>query len=255
MTWYSLPNTDGEQIGMKTSQAPERIVAVGWPCSLHHLPAFVIVPYYCPCFSSALSELSPALFSSSTTPGLTLLCERLDQSASDWMADCAGVALRLSSAIRCFPGLRRRRRARGWIDAFSNHAWMKDVFWNKLATDWGWTLKKTFPDTSVRSVPFTILFDCIYHWNIHKTLRLNHCSESRTESVFLPPYFHRVICAAPAVSAVLQRITSCTLTSVLSHGENFSRIQSRPPISQLRQHVFGGRCCSNATFADAGVMK
>lgn len=121
-----------------------------------------------------------------------------------------GVALRLSSAFRYFTGLRRRRRVCIWIDAFSNHAWMKDVFWNKLMTDWGWTLKKTFPDTLVRFVPFTILFDCIYHRNIHKTLRLNHCSESKAKSVFLPLYFHCVILAAPAVSAVLHRITSCS---------------------------------------------
>lgn len=55
---------------------------------LHHLPAFVIVSYYCPYFSSTpLQAVSCSPFFPHQ-PCSALLCVRPDQSASDWMTDC-----------------------------------------------------------------------------------------------------------------------------------------------------------------------
>lgn len=55
---------------------------------LHHLPAFVIVSYYCPYFSSTpLQAVSCSPFFLHQ-PCSALLCVRPDQSASDWMTDC-----------------------------------------------------------------------------------------------------------------------------------------------------------------------
>ena len=52
------------EIGTRSSQAPEQIVELGWECSLNHLPAFVIVPYYRPYFSiGSLRAVSTYFFS------------------------------------------------------------------------------------------------------------------------------------------------------------------------------------------------
>lgn len=220
---------------MKTSQASEQIVEVGWRCGLHHLPAFVIVPYYCPYFSSALSKLSLALFSSLTIPCSALLCARLDESDSDWMTDCMS-CIKVELSFSLFSKIALLKRTCRWISALLNHAWRKDIFCNKFMKLW--VLRKHFQaDWSVlfSFVLCTILLDSIAQWSIGKISWFNHCtfSSSKAKFVFLPPSYHCIILAVLAVTAFLH----AHISLILTNGNNCSKIQSRQPISQLHQRV------------------
>lgn len=107
LTGYSLANTDRQRNWHEEQPGPGANSEVGSRCSLH-LPAFVIVPYYCPYFSSAHSKLSLRLLPRSPAiPCYALLCECLDQASSGWMTDCfAGKSIRSEimhgGAIFCY---------------------------------------------------------------------------------------------------------------------------------------------------------
>lgn len=81
-----LSSKHRQRINWQEDQPGPRANSGGWLTvysGLHHLPAFVIVSYYCPYFSSTpLQAVSCSLFFPHQ-PCLALLCACSDQSASE----------------------------------------------------------------------------------------------------------------------------------------------------------------------------
>lgn len=126
--WHDiLSQTQTEKdIGMKTSLAPEQIVEVGRRCSLHHLPAFVIVPYYFPYFSSALSKLSPSL---SFPPDHTAfgIVMRMSGSSQFRLNNRLYGLNQGSAQLWLLSQITQLKGRCTWISALLNHAWVRYI--------------------------------------------------------------------------------------------------------------------------------
>lgn len=188
---------------MKTSQPPKQRVEVGWGCSLHHLPAFVIVPYYCPYFSSAVS--CSLLLVSPHRVRHCYVHAWIKAVLTEWQA--AWAASRLGLAFCYFPQIRcwKDESMHCWIMhggkiSFVINSWNCES-WDNISRQIGQSSSALFYEPSCSTPPHNKI-------KYADSIFVGYFLTSQGHSCLLPPSHHCIISTILAGSAVTHHISS-----------------------------------------------